>query len=536
MSNVPQSRHMRQADEATVAHSANRESAPVEGELVVSNVRSKARSKATPKVAEKQYSQEYLLKQIADLQRQVGEQARAIECHVIYRLEQAARIVELERGMAESRRGSAQVEEAQPSGQYSQEYLLSQIDSHWKTQKALSSRIEELEKQANEQSGKYSQEYLALHKRTEAAERQLDQMSRWKDQARTERDQAIAERDQARQYSQEYQAQAEAQAARIAILEHDLAQAQAERESAAAIVDDLTSQYRALGEENTSLRAALAEQEEAQEEQQTPLPWRGGTVLEWQKTRAALAEHEEAGTTPHAADLRHYLDATLKRVAHLEGLRASDDQYTDRLQADERWDEHKSASPAFEPATKEVVKAVRKIVKDKGGIYTPIYRADVAKAVGLSEQAAGRHMNIAVASGLFAAYRTEEQATVPDARLGQRKIVKKVLNVAPTELLENPKDWQRGDGKEHGGARRYCKHCHAENTLRTIPHTVCLECGHEDIFIPDDAQAAMDRARSVEAHDAPAAVAEAARIVAQVQPVEIGSALQRECDDRAAIV
>lgn len=314
----------------------------------------------------------------------------------------------------------------------------------------------------------------------------------------------------------------EAQAARIALLEHEKAdlhalvdrataracewqekhaQAQAQAEQNARIAEEEHDQGRVLLEENTSLR---------------------GRVAELEKAGAG------AGADVDVDDLRRQLAAALEenaalkqRNAHLEALHKSDDEYIMRLQERERWIKRAASSGEIEAATKLVAMAMRDACEGKGESYTAVYTEDIAKACGLNRQAAGRHMNAAVEWGMFGGYRTEEKAIVADARLGKREIKKKILHVAPTALLDRPEDWKRGDGKQHGGSTRRCKKCGAEDSLRVVPHTVCLACGYEDIFMPDDAHAALDRARSLQPEDAQAAVTEAMAIVAPPAPAPV---------------
>lgn len=310
--------------------------------------------------------------------------------------------------------------------------------------------------------GQYSQEYLNVLKRAETAERQLESTRKWRDQLRAAEMRAKAE-------AVEWQGKARA--------------AQAQAELNARIAEEEHAQAVTLLAENTNLRAALAEQED------TP------------PARCPACEIKD------------------QRIAHLEGLNEFNDRYIADLQAEQRWQKQAAASDELEAATKLVAMAMRNACRGKEEGYTAVYTEDIAKACGLNRQAAGRHMNAAVEWGMFGGYRTEEKATVADARLGKREIKKKILHVSPTALLERPEDWKRGDGKQHGGSTRRCKRCGAEDTLRVVPHTVCLHCGAEDIFIPEDAQAALDRARSLQPEDAQAAVTEAEKIFAQVAQV-----------------
>lgn len=269
--------------------------------------------------------------------------------------------------------------------------------------------------------------------------------------------------------------------ARLSELEAQLERAQTQAEQNAHIAEEEHTQVTTLLEENARLRTTLAEREDLQ----------GDTCQE-----CAVKD---------------------RRIHHLEEVKQENNRCIMRLQNEIQWRDSTAASQQVEATTKLVAIAMRTLCQGKEESYTPVYTEDIAKACGLNRQAAGRHMNHAVDWGLFGGYRTEEKAIVHDARLGQREITKKILNVVPTELLQHPEDWKRGDGKQHGGAGRRCKNCGAENSLRTIPHTVCLACGTEDVFYPDEAQAALDRT-PLQPEDSQAAVAEAVAIVTQTSP------------------
>jgi hypothetical protein len=433
MPNLPRTTNTAQAEAASIANPSRRKKGTQGGDFVVSEARVKARSEVPPETStdqQGQHSQEYWEQAPVDEISEVQDehQSRA-------RLEEArARIEKLTRELAQANHACSEMRE-----------FSRQIQAH-------------RDKKLNE----YEQDNRRLLTENADLAAQVETLTA--------------------QLEENGAAQVEAQAARIAILEHDLAQAQAQADLNARIVQKDQEEHRAVLAENTNLRAALAEQED------TP------------PARCPACEIKD------------------QRIAHLEALNEFNDRYIAEFQERERWIKRAAASDEIEAATKLVAMAMKDACRGKQDGYTAVYTEDIAKASGLNRQAAGRHMNAAVEWGMFGGYRVEEKATVPDARLGKREIKKKILHIAPTSLLDRPEDWKRGDGKQHGGSTRRCKRCGAEDTLRVVPHTVCLHCGAEDIFIPADAQAALDRARSLQPEDAQAAITEAMAIVAQVAP------------------
>ena len=266
-----------------------------------------------------------------------------------------------------------------------------------------------------------------------------------------------------------------------------------EKAQAIATAEEIIERGQAIGEENTNLRAQLAEQEDTQ-----------ATEIEL---------HHDAIACQKCAEKD-------QRIKHLEALHKDDNAIVMHLQHERDWNQRCRRNEELEPAHKLAAMALREKTIGKGEQFTRVYVEDLADEMGMKRQAAGRRLNELINYGAFGAYRDKEEAIVPDKRLGTRKIEKELINIVATDLLERVEDLKRTDGKSHGGSLPRCRNCHGENTLRKIHHTVCLSCGHEDILMPEDAQMALDRARAVVTDDVPAAVAEAITIMAQVQPVE----------------
>jgi hypothetical protein len=276
----------------------------------------------------------------------------------------------------------------------------------------------------------------------------------------------------------------EAQAARLALLERENADLRALVEQNARIAQEESEERQSILAENTELRGRVAELEEA---------------------------GASAGADVDVDDLRRQLAAALKRVAHLEELNKFNDKLIREYQEEKDWQKRLRHNEELEPAHKMALLALREKTYGKGESYTRVYVEDLASEMGMKRQAAGRRLNELIEYGAFGAYRDKEKATVPDKRLGQREIEKERIHVVATALLDRVEDIKRTDGKQHGGYGNRCKKCGAENSLRHIYHTVCLACGHQDILMPDDAQAAILRAQ------AEAGIIEAETIVAQVE-------------------
>ncbi|MGH2480258.1 MAG: hypothetical protein ACRDHW_11430, partial [Ktedonobacteraceae bacterium] len=433
--------------------------------------------KANDKQSTKRLKQDN--QKITDLENKVTEQQQAIESHVRYRLEQGAAIVALKNELREAR---AQTEQGTTTPDDDTSKILAQY------KRAITDVTASL---------------------NASCKRECD----WRHQ----KDQAVTERDQA--------------LARNTELESKLTEALAQSEQNAHITEDAHQQHRAILNDNTCLLAFIESKGLSYERETTELsgiaptyqdaegsPRRGtgndaheerasGQVPQndkqtgrdhqpvsraYRNAQAVLSRYQGISSTAETTELVAALDQLLQFCEHLRGLHQFDEKYVQEFQSDRQWDQRKSASPVFEPATKEAIKYLREVTKGKKDSYTPIYRADVAKAIGVKDQAAGRHLKLIIDSGIFSGYKVAEKAMVPDKRLGTREIEKEILHVAPCDIVERPEDWQRADGKKHGGSLPRCRRCQAENTLRKVHHTVCLSCGYEDILMPLDAQAAID--------------------------------------------
>jgi hypothetical protein len=245
----------------------------------------------------------------------------------------------------------------------------------------------------------------------------------------------------------------------------------------------------------------------------------------YRKAEAVLSRYQSLSCTAGETELTTTLRGLLVDYTREAELRAIDgklvqEYYDFKAWLKDLWHNDKIESPR---KVAEVALRLWHIhgYQDEHG-YADIEIERFSKTCGFSRQTGSRMIKETVSTGAHSMLIDLVERTVPDKRRegGTRTIQQKHYRLAPTRLRDLPKDLHKPeDIAKHGGAGLYCHICGRQGTLRRIYHTICVheECLHQDINFPPDIQALLDRARTnnaaVEAEDAPAAVAEAERIM-----------------------
>lgn len=274
----------------------------------------------------------------------------------------------------------------------------------------------------------------------------------------------------------------------VEALQAHIAEVEQAHAMACRIAEEEHTSWQTILNENTELREKIGELEEKEE--------LASTARQPDPLRLAqdLISHQQADL---ARLVCHSCTIKDQEILQLEARAETDAALLHRHYTFFAWMKDLWKNDKIESARKvaEVALKLWHIYghQDQHG-YATVVIEQLAKSCGMSRQTGARMLHESVNSGAHSEIIDFEEATVRDKRRQRtRKIEKRIYKLAPTSLLNTPTELGKADGKaKQGGSLPRCRRCGAEGTPLRIYHTICPDCGYEDINETDEVRAIRD--------------------------------------------